>query len=57
MKKYKRQITLIGVNGDKILVTEISDNKTAVDIGKMVSFLPLGIDQSIEFMRKIGLIK
>ncbi|MBR8749984.1 hypothetical protein IX317_001664 [Fusobacterium sp. DD29] len=57
MKKYKRQITLIGINGDKILVTEISDNKTAVDIGKMVSFLPLGIDQSIEFMRKIGLIK
>lgn len=57
MKKYKRQITLIGVNGDKITVTEISDNKTVVDIGKMVSFLPFGIDQSIEFMRKIGLLK
>lgn len=52
MKKTK----FVGVNGDEIFLME-GKNNTVVEIGKMVSFLPFDIDQTVEFIKKIGIIK
>lgn len=57
MAKYRKQITLTGVNGHKIYLTEINENKTAVEIEKMISFLPFNIEQTIDFLIKIGMTK
>ena len=57
MAKYRKQVTLTGVNGHKIYLTEMNDKKTAVEIEKMISFLPFNIEQTIDFLIKIGVTK
>lgn len=57
MAKYRKQITLRGVNRHKIYLTEINENKTAVEIEKMISFLPFNVDLTINFLIKIGMTK
>ncbi|WP_373077250.1 hypothetical protein [Fusobacterium varium] len=52
MKKSK----FVGVNGDEIFLRE-GKNNTVVEIGKIVSFLPFDIDQTVEFIKKLGIIK
>ena len=52
MKKLK----LTGVKGNEIFLME-TENKTVVEIEKMVSFLPFNIEQTKEFLKKIGIIK
>lgn len=52
MKKTK----FAGVNGDEIFLIE-GKNNTIIEIGKMVSFLSFDIDQTVEFLKKIGIIK
>ncbi len=52
MKKTK----FAGVNGDEIFLIE-GKNNTIIEIGKMVSFLPFDIDKTIEFIKKLGIIK
>lgn len=57
MGKYKKQIMLKGVNEHKINLIELSEKKTSVEIEKMISFLPFSIEESIEFLKKLGIIK
>lgn len=61
LKKYKegqkmRKLKLTGVKGNEILLIE-TENKTVVEIEKMVSFLPFNMEQTKEFLRKIGVVK
>lgn len=61
LKKYKegqkmRKLKLTGVKGNEILLIE-TENKTVVEIEKMVSFLPFNMEQTKEFLKKIGIIK
>lgn len=57
MAKYRKQVTLTDVNGHKIYLTEMNDKKTAVEIEKMISFLPFNVEQTIDFLIKIGRTK
>lgn len=57
MAKYRKQVTLTGVNRHKIYLTEMNDKKTAVEIEKMISFLPFNVEQTIDFLIKIGMTK
>lgn len=51
-----KRINFKSVNEDEIFLME-GKNNTVVEIGKMVSFLPFDIDKTIEFIKKIGVIK
>ncbi len=51
-----KRINFKSVNEDEIFLME-GKNNTVVEIGKMVSFLQFDIDKTIEFIKKIGIIK
>lgn len=47
---------LIANNGEKIFMVE-KDNQTLVNIGKTINRLPFNIEQAINYLRAIGIIK
>ncbi|WP_443864304.1 hypothetical protein [Fusobacterium ulcerans] len=47
---------LIANNGEKIFMIE-KENQTLINIGKTINKLPFNIEQTINYLRIIGIIK
>lgn len=46
---------IISKTGQEIILKEQKD-RTAVLIGNKIKFLPFGIDKSLEFIKRIGIL-